>query len=88
MGGLPKRGAWTVCRFKGGLARKRGVVFLRGVDTPMNTMRQYVGIVSKRRRHQNEAFACSTKYFIEARADFILVDQYTHQKNVPKKTKS
>ena len=24
-------GAWTVCRFKGGdLARKRGVVFLRG----------------------------------------------------------
>ena len=24
MGGLPKRGAWTVCRFKGGLARKRG----------------------------------------------------------------
>ena len=38
-----KRGAWTVCRFKGGgggLARKRGVVFLRGVDTPMHTMDQ------------------------------------------------
>ena len=35
-----KRRAWTVCRFKkGGLARKRGVVFLRGVDTPMHTMR-------------------------------------------------
>ena len=27
--GLPKKGAWTVCRFKGGLARKRGVMFLR-----------------------------------------------------------
>ena len=33
-GGLPKKGTWTVCKFKGvggGLARKRGVVFfLRG----------------------------------------------------------
>ena len=25
-----KRGAWTVCRIKGGLASKKGVVFLRG----------------------------------------------------------
>ena len=26
-----KRGAWTVCRFKGGgLSKKEGVVFLRG----------------------------------------------------------
>ena len=24
-----KGGAWTVCKFKGGLARKRGVVFFR-----------------------------------------------------------
>ena len=32
-----KRGTWTVFRFKGGLARKRGV-FLRGVDTLMHTM--------------------------------------------------
>ena len=33
-GGLPKKrggGVWTVCRFKWGLARERGVVFLRGV---------------------------------------------------------
>ena len=29
-GGLPKKGAWTVCRFKGGLIRKKGVMFLRG----------------------------------------------------------
>ena len=30
-GGLPeKEGAWTVFRFKAGLARKREVVFLRG----------------------------------------------------------
>ena len=28
--GLPKKRAWTVCRFKGGLARKRGVIFLWG----------------------------------------------------------
>ena len=37
-----KRGAWTVCWFKGGgLARKMGVVFLRGGgggDTLMHTM--------------------------------------------------
>ena len=34
-----KKGAWAVCRFKGeGLARKRGVLFLKGVDTPMRTM--------------------------------------------------
>ena len=26
-GELPKRGAWTVCRFKRSLAKKRGVVF-------------------------------------------------------------
>ena len=37
-----KRGTWTFCRFKGkgGLARKKGVVFLRGVDTSMHTMIQ------------------------------------------------
>ena len=29
-GGLPKRGAWTVWRFKRGLARKRGGVFKGG----------------------------------------------------------
>ena len=40
-GGGGKEGAggpWTLCRFKGGLARKRGVVFLRRVDTPMHIM--------------------------------------------------
>ena len=37
--GLAKgEGAWTVCRFKGGLARKKGVLFWGGgeVDTPMH----------------------------------------------------
>ena len=41
MGGCLKKEAWTVCRFQeGGLARKRGLVFLRGggVDFPMHTM--------------------------------------------------
>ena len=41
-GGLPKKGAWTVCRFKGGSPRKtEGAVFETGggaVDTPMHTM--------------------------------------------------
>ena len=40
-GNCLKKGAWIDCRFKvggGGLARKRGFVFLRGVDTPMHTM--------------------------------------------------
>lgn len=32
---LPKKGTWTVCRFKGSLVRKG--VFLTGVDTPMQT---------------------------------------------------
>ena len=33
-------GAWTVCRFiREGLARKKEVMFLRGVDTSMRTMR-------------------------------------------------
>ena len=46
--GLPKvgggggggGGTWTVCRLNvsGGLARKSGVVFLSGVDTPVHTM--------------------------------------------------
>ena len=39
IGGLPKKGVWTICRFKGGgLAKKRVVVFLMGVNTPMHTM--------------------------------------------------
>ena len=32
-------GAWTVCKFKGGLDKKEGGVF-EGVDTPMHTMSQ------------------------------------------------
>ena len=32
-------GAWTVCRFKGGIGKKEGGgVFERGTDTPMHTM--------------------------------------------------
>ena len=34
-GNYLKRGAWTICRFKGGLARKKGAGI---VDTPMHTM--------------------------------------------------
>ena len=31
-------GAWTVCRFRGGgLGKGEGVVFLRGVVSPMRT---------------------------------------------------
>ena len=30
--------AWTVCRCKVGLTKEEGVVFLRGVDTPMHNM--------------------------------------------------
>ena len=42
-GGLPKKGAWTVCRFKGGgLSKKKG-----GVDTPMHTMNFYDGHLIK-----------------------------------------
>ena len=33
-GELPKKGAWTVCRFKGRLGTKEG----KGVDTSMHTM--------------------------------------------------
>ena len=39
MGNCLKRGAWTVCRFKRGLGKKKGVVFVcEGVDTPMHTI--------------------------------------------------
>ena len=37
-GNCLKRGAWTVCRFKWGLAKKSRVGFLRGVDIPMQIM--------------------------------------------------
>ena len=39
-GGEGGGGTWTVCRLNvsGGLARKSGVVFLSGVDTPVHTM--------------------------------------------------
>ena len=36
-GGLPKK-LGQFANLRGGLARKRGIVFLRGVDTPMHTM--------------------------------------------------
>ena len=32
-----KRGALTVSRFNVGLGKKEGVVFMRGIDTPMHT---------------------------------------------------
>ena len=36
MGNCPKKGggAWTVWRFKGGLSKKEGIVFLRGSRYP------------------------------------------------------
>ena len=39
-GGLPKRGAWTVCWFKGGGAcqEREGWCFWGWVDTPMHAM--------------------------------------------------
>ena len=40
-GELLKKGreAWTVCKFKRELGKKEGVMFLRGVETLMHTMR-------------------------------------------------
>ena len=38
-GRLPQKGDWTVCRFKRGLGKKQGVVFLRRVDNLIHTMR-------------------------------------------------
>ena len=38
LGGSPKKGAWKVCRFKGRLGEKYGLVFLRGIDTPRHAM--------------------------------------------------
>ena len=42
-GGLPNkgRGLGQFSDLRGGMARKRRVVFLRGVDTPMHTMPKY-----------------------------------------------
>ena len=38
--GSSKKGAWTVCRFKGGgLDKKEEGGTFEGVDTPMHTMR-------------------------------------------------
>ena len=37
-GNCLKRGAWTVCRFNGGLGEKEGVVFLMGGLTPQCTL--------------------------------------------------
>ena len=39
-GGLPKKGAWAVCRFNWGLVKKNRWCFSGWVDTPMHTMRQ------------------------------------------------
>ena len=36
--GLPKKGAWTVFRFKKGFSKKEGVVLLTGVDTQTHAM--------------------------------------------------
>ena len=36
---VTERGTWAVCRFKGGFARKSGLMILRGeVDNPKSTL--------------------------------------------------
>ena len=45
-----KRGAWSVCRFKGGLAKKREVVFLRG-SWYLNA--QYESTVKEKRKEHH-----------------------------------
>ena len=37
-GNCLKKGAWTVCRFKGWLGKKEREVFFGGVDIPKHTM--------------------------------------------------
>ena len=46
-GGLPKNWAWTVCRFKRELGKKEGMVFLRGLDIPMHTIRRKINSKKK-----------------------------------------
>ena len=41
-GDCPKRGAWTVCWFKGAWQERGGWCFWGGVDTPMPTMSYYI----------------------------------------------
>ena len=56
---MPKKGwAWTVCRFKGGVARKGGGCFGRGVgvDTPMHTME--TKFTSSRSMNENKISFC------------------------------
>ena len=59
-GGLPKKGAWTVIRFKG------GVVFLRGADTQMHNMVQTNNISSNNKFiWQITLFKVSDGFWIE-----------------------
>ena len=52
-GGLSKKGVLgQFADLKGGLARKRGVVFLRGVDTPIHTMSMNLLFLSLRKNFQ------------------------------------
>ena len=67
---LQKKGVWTVCRFKKGLGKKEGVVFLRGgLETPIHTMMTKV-------LHQF-SLKCPLNYFVQKFVDKILQNQWT-----------
>ena len=62
---MPKNGrAWTVCEFKKGLRKKVGVVFLRGLDTPIHTIITNVFC--------QFSIKCLLKYFVQRIVDKIL----------------
>ena len=41
-GGFPKKGAWTVCQFKGAWQERAGSVFEGGLIPPMHTMSEWL----------------------------------------------
>ena len=61
---MPKKGAWTVCRFKGGLGKKEGDGIFEGggggVDTPMHTMLLYYDSKSNLLKERN---ICTVKIY-------------------------
>ena len=64
LGDCLKRGAWADCKFKGGLGKKEGVVFMRGsCDPNPHYAYAYITCAYLHKRHQKTLLVLPTKIY-------------------------
>ena len=75
MGGLPKKGAWIVCRFKGGGLGKREwgwCLWWGGSDTPMHKMKGNTANCTLKYTKRVRFFTSAVSVYFEKAAGILL----------------